>query len=122
MPTESQLQDAALRAFIRQRLEDGLLPLTLSKTIAIGYGSGNKCLACDQPVTIEQIEYQAFGPRYGAALCLHWGCHVLWQLECVARIRKQRPGSREDTLGLPKDKSGGQDSDGSLERRFAHAF
>ena len=122
MPTESQLQDPALRAFIRQRLEDGLLPLILTKTIAVGYGSGSKCLACDQPVTLEQIEYQAFGPRYGAALCLHWGCHVIWQLECLARIRKQRRSGHGDTFGLVKDAPGGQDPSGTLERRLIKAF
>ncbi|MBV8144720.1 MAG: hypothetical protein JO184_06910 [Gammaproteobacteria bacterium] len=88
MPTESQLNDGALRAYIRRKIEDGLLPLTLSKTIAIGAGSGGDCPACDQPITVEQIEYQAFGPRYGAAVRLHWGCHVLWQLECVERLRR----------------------------------
>jgi len=40
-------------------------------------------------ITTEQIEYDAFGPHYGAPLRLHWGCHVLWQLECVERARQQ---------------------------------
>jgi hypothetical protein len=44
-------------------------------------------MACGQKITAEQIEYTAFGPKYGAALRLHWGCHVLWQLECVKRTR-----------------------------------
>lgn len=87
MPTESQLRDAALRALIVERMDEGTLPLILTKTIGIGYGSGIECAACGEIITTEQIEYQAFGPNYGAALRLHWGCHVLWQLECVKRTR-----------------------------------
>jgi hypothetical protein len=26
---------------------------------------------------------------YGMAIRLHWGCHVLWQLECIERMRPQ---------------------------------
>ena len=89
MPTESQIHDAALRAFIRRRIDAGRLPMTLSKTISVGFGTGAACLACDQPIEREQVEYHAFGPRYGAALRLHWGCHILWQLECIGQIRRQ---------------------------------
>lgn len=94
VPTESQLHDAALRVFIRQRLEDGLLPLLLTKTIAVHWGAGGECAACGQTITDGQIEYQAFGPHYGVPLRLHWGCHVLWQLECVAQIRGSSASTR----------------------------
>ena len=87
MPTESQLRDTALRALILQRMDEGRLPLILTKTIGVGHGSGTECVACGQVIATEQIEYQAFGPNYGAALRLHWGCHVLWQLECLKRTR-----------------------------------
>ena len=89
MPTEFQLRDPALRAFIRHRIDEGRLPLILTKTISVGFGSGGECVACGKMITTEQIEYQAFGPHYGAALRLHWGCHVLWQLECVERTRQK---------------------------------
>jgi hypothetical protein len=118
MPTESQLYDAALRLLVRRKLDDGRLPLDLTKTIAVGNGSGNSCLACDQTITAEQVEYQAFGPRYGPALRLHWGCHVVWQLECIERMRKQWRSRRNETLGEPKDGSEGGDPDGNLERSF----
>ena len=89
MPTESQLRDTALRAFIGQRIDGGRLPLILTKTIGVSFGSGIECVACGETITPDQIEYRAFGPQYGAALRLHWGCHVLWQLECVKRMRGQ---------------------------------
>ena len=96
MATEPQTDDSRLSALIRERIDTGQLPQILSKTISVGLGSGGKCIACDQPIENEQVEYQVFGPRYGKALRLHWGCHVLWQLECIERMRRQRTSD-----GLP---------------------
>ena len=93
MATQPQMDDAGLNALIRRRIDDGLLPQVLSKTISVGLGSGSNCLACDQTIECEQVEYQVFGPRYGKALRLHWGCHILWQLECIDRMRRQRMGA-----------------------------
>jgi len=93
MAAESQTDDSGLSVLIRQRIDDGLLPQILSKTISVGLGSGGKCVACDQAIASEQVEYQVFGPRYGKALRLHWGCHILWQLECIDRMRRQRMGA-----------------------------
>jgi hypothetical protein len=89
MPTESQLRDVALRALIRARIEAGKLPLVLSRTISVGFGSGLECMGCRQPIGREHIEYHAFGVSYGTAIRLHWGCHILWQLECIERTRPQ---------------------------------
>src|ERR1700748_2829070 len=75
MPTESQLRDPALRASIARKIDRGELPLIVTKTIGVGFGAGAECVACGQKVTAGQIEYTAFGPKYGAALRLHWGCH-----------------------------------------------
>ena len=99
MPTESQLRDAVLRALIRQRIDAGELPLMLSKTISIGFGSGLACLGCRQPIEREHLEYHAFGVSYGTAVRLHWGCHVLWQLECVERTRLQGGASPQAYRG-----------------------
>jgi hypothetical protein len=70
-------------------------------------------------ITREQIEYHAFGPNYGAALRLHWGCHVLWQLECVERTRQQqRRKSQKDPQGRPRDEWEGKGPSGKLKRCF----
>jgi len=90
MATEPQADDSGLSAFIARRIDNGLLPQTLAKTISVGLGSGGQCVACDQPIENEQVEYQVFGSRYSKALRLHWGCHILWQLECIDRMRRQR--------------------------------
>lgn len=89
MPTESQLRDTALRLRIRERIENGQLPVMVPKQIQGGYGSGNPCVACDQPITSSQIEYDVKDEQTGRRLSFHFGCHVVWQLECV---RAQQSG------------------------------
>jgi hypothetical protein len=88
MPTESQLQDTALRSRIRERVEKGLLPVMVPKQIHGGYGAGDVCVACDLPITRTQVEYEVADPATGRDLHFHLGCHVVWQIECArARLR-----------------------------------
>jgi hypothetical protein len=87
MPTESQLQDTALRLHIRQRIESGRLPCCVPKHIGAGYGSGHVCVACDQPITDAQIEYEVQEERDRSRLSFHFGCYVVWQLECARLAR-----------------------------------
>jgi hypothetical protein len=91
MPTESQLRDPILRARIRRRIDEGRLPVTVPKKINAGYGTGSRCDACDQPITRSQVEYDIDEVPSGAPLHLHLGCHVLWQIECVERLRAAAP-------------------------------
>ena len=85
----------------------------LSKTISVSFGSGLTCLACGQTIEREEIEYHAFGSRYGTSVRVHWGCHVLWQLECVERSRQQDRKDQED----PRDeRSEPGDASGNLAR------
>ena len=95
MPTEAQLRDAVLRDRIRRWIDEGRLPVLLPDRICAGYGSGSKCPACEQPITSNQIEYDVDYPSNGTpSLSLHLGCYVLWQIECVNRIRKERNDAR----------------------------
>lgn len=87
MPTESQLQDHDLRARIRRLIEEGVLPVMVPEQIAGGYGSGHLCVACDQPITGTQVEYEVQDPRDNKPLRFHLGCHVVWQIECVKRVQ-----------------------------------
>jgi len=45
----------------------------------------------DQPITRSQVEYDIDEVPSGAPLHLHLGCHVLWQIECVERLRAAAP-------------------------------
>jgi len=86
MPTSAQVNDAALAARIRQLIDEGRLPVIIANRIHAGYGSGLECHACGRPILRDQIEYDVSEPT---PLRLHMGCHVLWQTECVERIRQQ---------------------------------
>jgi len=84
MPTESQLRDAVLRTGVRRRIENGQLPSYVPNRIEAGYGCGDVCVACDQPISDTQIEYEVEDDRNGRPLSFHFGCYVVWQLECTA--------------------------------------
>jgi hypothetical protein len=99
MPTESQSRDTALRLRVRQRIENGQLPVVVSKQIAGGYGSGRVCVACDEPITSAQVEYEIKDERGDSQLRFHLGCHVLWQLEC-AEARAEGDERRQPDLGV----------------------
>ncbi len=86
MVTESQLRDKALRLQIRERIERGVLPVMVPQRIYGGYGSGDVCVACDQPIAPSQIDYEVDGPKPGMPLHFHFVCHVLWQLECARAL------------------------------------
>ena len=87
MPTESQIRDRELRSRVRKRIENGRLPLILSRDIAAGHGSGkNTCAACDQLITRDHIEYEVQSTRIPVPLLFHFGCHVVWQIECAKRL------------------------------------
>jgi hypothetical protein len=83
MPTESQLRDAALRQHIRQQIENGQLPCYVPNRIDAGYGSRHMCAACDQLISDAQVEYEIQDDRDGKRLRFHFGCYVVWQLECA---------------------------------------
>ena len=86
MPTESQLRDAALRLHVRQHIEHGRLPCYVPNRIEAGYGSGHGCIACGQLISKAQIEYETKDDSNGSRLRFHFGCYVVWQLEC-ARVK-----------------------------------
>ena len=87
MPTESQLRDHELRVRIRQLIEQGVLPVMVPKQIAGGYGAGQLCAGCDQPITSNQVVYEVTDERNGRPLSFHLGCHVVWQLECAQQVK-----------------------------------
>jgi len=91
MPTEYQSRDAQLHRRICRCIDERWLPVYLPRSISASHGSGSKCYACDQAIDTSEVEYGVRDPRNGTArLSLHLGCYVIWQLECVKRIRQQQ--------------------------------
>jgi hypothetical protein len=94
MLSQYQLRDFELRARIRRCIDEGRLPVFLPDSINAGYGSGSKCHACDQPIANSEIEYDIQDPGNATArLRFHLGCYVLWQTECLKRIRTEHQDS-----------------------------
>ena len=79
-----------MQTLIRQHVESGLLPCLVPKRILAGYGSSSICIACDDRITTAQVEYEIHADTDGRRLSFHFGCYVLWQLECAAAQRVSR--------------------------------
>jgi hypothetical protein len=72
-----------LADIIRAKLDAGHLPTVAPPKTWAGYGRGEPCSACGQPVFPAQVEYEFDD---GGQTCrLHAGCHGLWAAECRRR-------------------------------------
>ena len=90
MPPEIYLQRAA-----RECLATGRLPRMHSQCIWGGYGRGDVCSLCGEPIRSTEVEFEVpepedsgrHGDHYpvvaGTALKFHITCHAVWQLECA---------------------------------------
>lgn len=118
MLIEYRLPHLERYARVRRHIEEGRLPLHLPDRIIAGHGSGAKCTACDQPVSADDIEYDVEDPRNEATrLNLHLECYLVWQIECVKRIRQQR----EENLceqPAPSDQSTNESAGGNGRARM----
>ena len=72
---------------IRGKLDAGVLPHVrpenLPEKMWTGYGCGNPCNGCSQPIYPAQIEYH-FPLDSGEVLRLHIGCLGMWLAEAAA--------------------------------------
>jgi len=80
MSTEQRLQRAA-----RACLSSGRLPRVQSQCIWGGYGRGDVCSLCGEPIRSHEVEFEvteAAGSSTRTAFKFHITCHEAWQLEC----------------------------------------
>ena len=83
MSTDARFAAGELRLRVRHLIQAGDLPVMQPTELIAGYGLGDRCLVCDEPITHDQIEYDAGATSEGSRLIFHKGCHALWQLECT---------------------------------------
>jgi hypothetical protein len=69
---------------ILDKLDAGVLPRVLPEKMWTGYGCGNPCNGCSQPIYPAQIEYH-FPLDSGDVLRLHIGCLGMWLAELRRR-------------------------------------
>jgi hypothetical protein len=83
MPTELYLQRTA-----RECLENGRLPRMQSQCIWGGYGRGDICSLCREPIRSTEVEFEVPEPEDtpGSGLKFHITCHAIWQSECVDEV------------------------------------
>ena len=80
MPTELYLQRTA-----RDCLASGRLPRLHSQCIWGGYGRGDVCSLCAQPIRSNEVEFEVpeDAAAGGLAFRFHITCHAAWQIECA---------------------------------------
>jgi hypothetical protein len=78
---------------IRDKLDAGVLPRVLPEKMRTGYGHGNTCDGCDQPIHPAQIEYE-FLQDSGDLFRLHIGCLGMW----LAELRRRGLVKQNGTL------------------------
>jgi hypothetical protein len=80
MPRELYLQRTA-----RECLASGRLPRMHSQCIWGGYGRGDICSLCGEPIRSTEVEFEVPEPEdaRGGGLKFHITCHAIWQMECT---------------------------------------
>jgi hypothetical protein len=97
MPRHQYLQRTA-----RERLASGTLPRVQADSIWGGYGRGNVCSLCGEPIRATEVEFEVPQPAdgVGGILRFHIPCHEIWQLECGQL--PYEPGGEQTQLTPPQ--------------------
>jgi hypothetical protein len=69
---------------IRDRLAAGTLPRDIPRRLWPGYGGGQPCAGCDEPILPAQVEYE-LEMGDGRSFRLHTGCAALLEAERLRR-------------------------------------
>ena len=73
----------ALYSLIRQKLEDGRLPLNGVRRVWGGPGRGERCGACEMTIEKDQVALEGIPLAAGGGIpiTLHVGCFQVWDTE-----------------------------------------
>ena len=76
-------RDQYLLLTARERLASGALPRIHSESIWGGYGHGQICSLCGDPIRSTEVEFEvADRIKTPGPLRFHIPCHEIWQIEC----------------------------------------
>ena len=81
-----------LRPVARERIAKGQLPRHAPSKIWGGYGAGELCSLCDQPIGSDEIVFEVeYAEGAATTLRFHRICESIWQAECARDeyLRKQ---------------------------------
>jgi hypothetical protein len=81
----SDIGQTNLAGIIQAKIAAGLLPCARPEKMLVGYGSSKACDACEQPVTMQDREYEFEAPGLGT-LRLHAECLAMWHIERVKQV------------------------------------
>jgi hypothetical protein len=82
MPDEK----VSLADHIRDKLDAGLVPRVLPGKMGTGYGRGNSCDGCGDPINPAQVEYEfRIEGDSDHVFRLHIGCFGMWLAELRRR-------------------------------------
>lgn len=75
--------DEAIRLLIRQKLQDGRLPLNSMPRFWGGPADGEVCDACDEPITKQQLVMEGIAatPSDKKPIQFHVRCFQMWDAE-----------------------------------------
>jgi hypothetical protein len=77
-----------IRRRIQEKLQDGRLPVNSISSVGGRPGDGEKCDACDDAITKEQLTVEGISVEADGArpVILHVACFQLWESERRARF------------------------------------
>ena len=77
------MEPDALRVSIRQKLQDGRLPLNSMPRFWGGPADGEVCDACDKPITKQQLVMEGIASTLGdkKPIQFHVSCFQIWDAE-----------------------------------------
>ena len=77
----STTEDHDLRRRVRAKLQGDGLPRTDPVRTWAGPGTGQRCVACDEPITTAQTEYELQFATDSEGLRFHRACQAVWEIE-----------------------------------------
>jgi hypothetical protein len=96
MSSDLKLPQERLQTLVRERLDSAQLELAISATLYAGPGTNALCVVCLQPITPQQIAYEA-AISSTRSLEFHIQCHAAWLDECRRRMSARAKLQRSET-------------------------